>query len=76
MLGVGDMLGIGDIDGMFGIGLMLGGAGIDAVQGMFFLSSAMPFIPFSMSVFIFFISASIDAQQFSCAECPLGAKIR
>ncbi len=76
MFGIGDILGIGDIDGMFGIGLMLAGADIDAMQGMFFLSSAMPFIPFSMSGFIFFMSASIVVQQLSCAECPLGAKIR
>jgi hypothetical protein len=69
MLGVGDMLGIGDIDGMFGIGDIDGMPGIEAVepmQGMFFISS-----------FMVFILASMDAQQSFLPGCQLeGAKRR
>lgn len=61
MLGVGDMPGIGDIDGMLGIGLMPGIEGDEVMQGIFFISSCMVFI-----------LASMDAQQSFLAGCQLG----
>ncbi|OBJ90322.1 hypothetical protein [Mycobacterium asiaticum] len=60
MLGIGDMLGMGDIDGILGIGFIPGAEGVEFMQGILFMSS-----------FIVFILASMKAQQSFVPWCQL-----